>query len=59
MMEWPEEKEHADVTALEEAKMVLEVIKGVDPGVYDEMIDEALRLINTALSLQNPEPEPA
>lgn len=56
-MQWTEEKEHLDVEALEEAKMVLQVIKDVDPGVYDEMIDEALALIRKALSVKDPEPE--
>jgi len=39
-----------DSDALEEAKMTLEVIKKTDPGVYDEMIDETISLINRALS---------
>lgn len=56
-MNWTEEKEHLDVEALEEAKMVLKVIKDTDPGVYDEMIDEALALIHKALSINDPEPE--
>ncbi len=40
----------ADTEALEEAKMTLEVIKGTDPGVYDEMINDTLSLIRRALS---------
>ena len=40
----------ADTDALEEAKMTLEVIKETDPGVYDEMINDALSSINYALS---------
>lgn len=40
----------ADNDALEDAKMALEVIKETDPGVYDEMINDALSSINYALS---------
>jgi hypothetical protein len=40
----------ADDEALEDAKMTLEVIKKTDPGVYDEIIDDSLALINYALS---------
>jgi hypothetical protein len=39
-----------DTEALEDAKMTLEVIKGTDPGVYDEMINDTLSLIRRALS---------
>lgn len=39
-----------DTEALEEAKMTLEVIKKTDPGVYDDMIDETLVLIRSALN---------
>jgi len=53
-MNWTEEKEHADVVALDKAKMVLQVIKDTDPGVYDEMIDAALALIDKALSITEP-----
>lgn len=48
---WSEEKESADVKALGEAQIVLEVVKETDPGVYDEMIDNALRLIHAALDI--------
>jgi hypothetical protein len=41
----------ADVEALEDAKITLEVIKEVDPGVYDEIIDSSLALINKALGM--------
>lgn len=39
-----------DTEALEDAKMTLEVIKGTDPGVYDEMINDTLVLIRAALN---------
>jgi hypothetical protein len=39
-----------DTDALEDAKMTLEIIKKTDPGVYDEMIDDALASIRAALS---------
>jgi hypothetical protein len=41
----------ADVEALEDAKITLNVIKEVDPGVYDEIIDSSLALINKALGM--------
>ena len=41
----------ADVEALEDAKITLNVIKEVDPGVYDEIIDSCLVLINKALGM--------
>jgi len=41
----------ADVDALEDARMTLESIKQADPGTYDEIIDESLRLILKALNL--------
>jgi hypothetical protein len=41
----------ADIEALEDAKITLNVIKEVDPGVYDEIIDSALVLINKALGM--------
>lgn len=53
-MNWTEEKEIADVQALDEAKMVLQVIKDTDPGVYDDMIDAAIALIDKALSMTEP-----
>lgn len=40
-----------DIQALEDAKCTLQVIKETDPGVYDEIIDESLKLINQALEL--------
>lgn len=46
-----EEKESADVKAMGEAQIVLQAIKDADPGTYDEMIDNALRLIAQALSI--------
>jgi hypothetical protein len=39
-----------DIAALEDARQTLEVIKSVDPEIYDEMIDETLRLIGIALN---------
>jgi hypothetical protein len=41
----------ADVEALEDAKITLNVIKEVDPGVYDEIIDSSLALIDKALGM--------
>lgn len=41
----------ADNEALEDAKITLDVIKKVDPGVYDEIIDSSLALINRALKI--------
>ncbi len=41
----------ADIEALEDAKITLNVIKEVDPGVYDEIIDSSLALINKALGM--------
>ena len=41
-----------DIDALEDARMTLESIKDADPGTYDEIIDESLRLISKALKLQ-------
>jgi hypothetical protein len=40
----------ADIEALTDAQFTLEAIKDADPGTYDEMIDESLRLIQIALS---------
>jgi hypothetical protein len=37
--------------ALQDAKFTLEAIKETDPGTYDEMIDQSLRLIDEALSI--------
>ena len=41
----------ADNEALEDAIFTLRIIKKTDPGVYDQMIDESIRLINKALSM--------
>jgi hypothetical protein len=41
-----------DVQVMGEAQVVLEAIKAADPGVYDEMIDNVLRLISDALKLK-------
>lgn len=41
----------ADVEALEDAKITLNVIKEVDPGVYDEIINSSLVLIEKALGM--------
>ena len=45
------EANSADVEALEDAKITLNVIKDVDPGVYDEIIDSSLALIEKALGM--------
>jgi hypothetical protein len=45
------EANSADVEALEDAKITLNVIKEVDPGVYDEIIDSSLALIDKALGM--------
>ncbi len=41
----------ADLEALQDAQFTLEAIKNADPGTYDEMIDESLRLIGQALNI--------
>ena len=41
----------ADLSALQDAQFTLEAIKEADPGTYDEMIDESLKLIQKALSI--------
>ena len=41
-----------DVTVMGEAQIVLQVIKDTEPGVYDEMIDNVLRLISNALNFK-------
>ena len=46
-----DESMSADVKAMNEAQVVLQAIKDTDPGVYDEMIDNVLRLIADALNL--------
>lgn len=41
----------ADIEALEDAKITLNTIKKIDPGTFDEIIDESLVLINKALGM--------
>jgi len=41
----------ADIEALEDAKITLNVIKDVEPGTFDKIIDESLALINKALGM--------
>ncbi len=41
----------ADLEALQDAQFTLEAIKNADPGTYDEIIDQSLRLIGQALNL--------
>jgi len=41
----------ADIEALEDAKMTLNVIKEVEPGTFDKIIDDSLALINKALGM--------
>ena len=41
----------ADVEALEDAKMTLEVIRKCEAGIYDKIIDDSLALINKALGM--------
>jgi hypothetical protein len=41
----------ADLEALQDAQFTLEAIKDADPGTYDEIIDQSLRLINQALNI--------
>lgn len=41
----------ADIEALEDASFTLQSIKKADPGTYDEIINESLRLVNKALSI--------
>lgn len=41
----------ADLEALQDAQFTLEAIKSADPGTYDEIIDESLRLIQKSLSM--------
>jgi hypothetical protein len=41
----------ADVEALEDARITLSVIKEVEPGTFDEIIDSALLLIDKALGM--------
>lgn len=45
------EANSADIEALEDAKITLNVIKEVDPGTFDEIIDSSLALINKALGM--------
>jgi hypothetical protein len=39
-----------DLEALQDAQFTLQAIKDADSGVYDEIIDESLRLIAIALN---------
>lgn len=39
-----------DIEALTDAQFTLEAIKNADPGTYDEIIDQSLRLIKNALN---------
>lgn len=39
-----------DLEALEDAQFTLQAIKDADPGTYDQIIDESLRLIDIALN---------
>ena len=48
------ETNSADLEALQDAQFTLEAIKSADPGTYDEIIDESLRLIQKSLSM-NPQ----
>jgi hypothetical protein len=41
----------ADIDALEDAKITLNVIKEVEPGTFDEIIDSSLALIDKALGM--------
>jgi hypothetical protein len=41
----------ADIDALEDAKITLNVIKEVEPGTFDEIIDSSLALIEKALAM--------
>lgn len=41
----------ADLDALNDAKFTLEAIKEADPGTYDEIINQSLRLIDEALNI--------
>jgi hypothetical protein len=47
-----EDRSYEDVRVMNEAQIVLQVIKDTDPGVYDEMIDNVLRLISEALNFK-------
>lgn len=41
----------ADIDALEDARATLDAIKQADPGTYDEIIDDSIKLIQKALSI--------
>jgi len=41
----------ADIEALEDAKITLNVIKEVEPGTFDDIINSALLLIDKALGM--------
>jgi hypothetical protein len=43
----------ADIEALEDAKMTLKGIRTIEDGVYDEIIDASLALINKALGMSH------
>jgi hypothetical protein len=45
------ETNSADLEALQDAQFTLEAIKSADPGTYDEIIDDSLRLIQKSLSM--------
>jgi len=41
----------ADIEALEDAKITLNVIKEVEPGTFDKIIDDSLALIDKAIGM--------
>lgn len=41
----------ADIDALEDAKITLNVIKEVEPGTFDDIINSSLALIDKALNM--------
>jgi len=41
----------ADIEALEDAKITLRIIKEIEPGTFDKIIDESLALIDKALGM--------
>jgi hypothetical protein len=41
----------ADLEALQDAQFTLQAIKDADPGTFDEIIDESLKLISNALNI--------
>jgi len=50
-IDWIMSVNSADLEALQDAQFTLEAIKSADPGTYDEIIDESLRLIAKALNM--------